>query len=125
MRAVGVVLVLLAACGGGHPAPDVPNVDRAGFAEGLRQRLIGIFRLSPEGTRPVLGPVGADATEADVAVPDESALLQSDPRWRDRPWFFEYFHGDTAKGLGAAHQTGWTALIASLIRNPPSGFPGR
>ncbi len=107
-----------------HPVPGVPNVDRAGFAEELRQRLIGIFRLGPEGTRPVLGPVGADAPESDAASA-ESALLQSDPRWRDRPWFFEYFHGDTGKGLGASHQTGWTALIASLIRNPPSGFPTR
>jgi len=107
-----------------HPVPDVPDVDRAGFAEELRQRLIGIFRLGPESTRPVLGPAGADAPQADTASP-ESALLQSDPRWRDRPWFFEYFHGDTGKGLGASHQTGWTALIASLIRNPPSGFPTR
>jgi hypothetical protein len=98
-----------------HPTPEVPDVDRAGFAEELRQRLIGIFRLAEDGTRPVLGPAAAA----------ESALLQADPRWRDRPWFFEYFHGDTGKGLGASHQTGWTALIASLIRNPPSGFQVR
>ncbi|HEU5427948.1 MAG TPA: glucosidase [Actinocrinis sp.] len=104
---------------------DVPNVDRAGFAEELRQRLIGIFRLAEDGTRPVLGPVAIGAAEPDAAVPAESALLQSDPRWRDRPWFFEYFHGDTGKGLGASHQTGWTALIGSLIRNQPSGFPVR
>jgi hypothetical protein len=92
-----------------HPGPGLPAVDRAGFAEELRQRLIGLFRLGPDG-RPVLG---------------ESGLLQSDPRWRDRPWFFEYFHGDTGAGLGASHQTGWTALIASLIRNPVLGFPSR
>jgi hypothetical protein len=119
-------------------------VDRAGFVEELRRRLIGIFRLAADGTRPVLGPIDAgaqsdgtetdgtetdgsevDRSEVDAAVPAESALLQRDPRWRDRPWFFEYFHGDTGKGLGASHQTGWTALIASLIRNPPSGFPTR
>ena len=99
----------------GRPEPGAPPVDRPAFAEELRQRLIGLFRLDPDGRRPVLGggPAG------------ESGLLQSDPRWRDRPWFFEYFHGDTGAGLGAAHQTGWTALIASLIRNPTLGFPSR
>jgi hypothetical protein len=88
--------------------PDTPAMDRAVFGEQLRQRLIGLFRLGADGRRPVLG---------------ESGLMQSDPRWRDRPWFFEYFHGDSGAGLGAAHQTGWTALIASLIRNPTLGFP--
>jgi hypothetical protein len=120
IRRVGPALAVTA-----HPTPNVPNVDRAGFAEELRQRLIGIFRLAEDGTRPVLGPVGTGAPETDAAMPAESALLQSDPRWRDRPWFFEYFHGDTGKGLGASHQTGWTALIGSLIRNQPSGFPVR
>ncbi len=42
-------------------------------------------------------------------------LLATDPRWRDNIPFHEYFHGDTAQGLGAMHQTGWTALIAHLI----------
>jgi hypothetical protein len=87
-----------------------PPVDRAGVAAALRDRLIGLFRLGPDGRRPAIGPY---------------ELLQTDPRWRDRPWFYEYFHGDTGAGLGAAHQTGWTALIASLIRNPTLGFPPR
>ena len=38
-----------------------------------------------------------------------------DPHWRDELLFFEYFHGDTGAGLGASHQTGWTALVANLI----------
>ena len=38
-----------------------------------------------------------------------------DPAWRDELQFFEYFHGDTGAGLGASHQTGWTALVANLI----------
>jgi hypothetical protein len=41
--------------------------------------------------------------------------FQEDPHWRDYLHFYEYFHGDTGAGLGAAHQTGWTGLIASLI----------
>ena len=44
-----------------------------------------------------------------------------DARWRDHPafrdrlLFYEYFHGETGRGLGAAHQTGWTALVANLL----------
>jgi hypothetical protein len=41
--------------------------------------------------------------------------FQEDPHWRDLLLFNEYFHGNTGAGLGANHQTGWTALIASLI----------
>ena len=41
--------------------------------------------------------------------------FQDDPHWRDLILFYEYFHGDTGEGLGASHQTGWTALVASLI----------
>ncbi len=41
--------------------------------------------------------------------------FQSDPRWRDLHLFYEYFHGDTGQGLGAAHQTGWTGLVANLV----------
>jgi hypothetical protein len=43
-------------------------------------------------------------------------IFQKDPLWRDHILFFEYFHGDTGAGLGASHQTGWTALVANLIR---------
>jgi hypothetical protein len=38
-----------------------------------------------------------------------------DPHWRDLTLFYEYFHGDTGRGAGASHQTGWTALVAALI----------
>ena len=44
-------------------------------------------------------------------------VFQNDPHWRDHLLFFEYFHGDTGAGLGASHQTGWTALVANLIRD--------
>ena len=45
--------------------------------------------------------------------------LQSDPHFRDHVTFFEYFHGDNGAGLGAAHQTGWTALVAKLLQQSP------
>jgi hypothetical protein len=49
------------------------------------------------------------------AVYGDVALFQDDPYWRDLILFFEYFNGDSGAGLGASHQTGWTALVAKLI----------
>ena len=46
----------------------------------------------------------------------DSALLQDDPHFRDLIPFHEYFHGDSGRGLGAAHQTGWTGLVALLLQ---------
>ena len=62
--------------------------------------MIDIFLLDENGRRPVYG--GAPK------FPD-------DPHWRDHLLFYEYFHGDNGAGLGASHQTGWTALVANLI----------
>jgi hypothetical protein len=45
--------------------------------------------------------------------------LQTDPAWRDNIFFNEYFHGDNGAGLGACHQTGWTGVVADLIRGRP------
>ena len=67
----------------------------------LSQRLMRIFTRDSAGRRPVYG-----GTEK----------FQSDPYWRDLILFYEYFHGDNGAGIGAAHQTGWTALIAKLIQ---------
>ena len=67
----------------------------------LSDRLIGLFVRGPGGRRPVNG--GDDR-------------LDFGPHWRDTVTFAEYFHGDTGAGLGASHQTGWTALVAKLIR---------
>ncbi len=63
-------------------------------------RLARIFLRDQNGRRPVLG---------------DTALFQDDPHWRDHIPFYEYFHGDNGAGLGASHQTGWTALVAELI----------
>ncbi len=65
----------------------------------LSRRLMRIFERS-NGRRPVYG---------------DSKVFQEDPRWRDLILFNEYFHGETGEGLGASHQTGWTALVAKLI----------
>lgn len=70
------------------------------MAENLAERMMKIFLRDSSGRRPVYG-----GTEK----------FQSDPHWRDYVLFYEYFHGDNGAGLGAGHQTGWTALAASLI----------
>jgi len=46
---------------------------------------------------------------------DHHPRLQTDPHFRDYVLFYEYFHGDTGRGVGASHQTGWTGLIAKLL----------
>ena len=42
--------------------------------------------------------------------------FQTDPHWRDLVLFYEYFHGDNGRGVGASHQTGWTGLVAKLLQ---------
>jgi hypothetical protein len=70
------------------------------LAEDVADRLIGIFKRDSEGRRPVFGG---------------QEKFQSDPNWRDYLLFYEHFHGDNGAGIGASHQTGWTALVANLI----------
>jgi hypothetical protein len=67
----------------------------------ISQRLTRIFSRDANGRRPVFG--GAEK-------------FQSDPNWRDLIPFHEYFHGDNGAGIGASHQTGWTALVAKMIQ---------
>jgi hypothetical protein len=71
-------------------------------AADLGDRLARIFLRDEHngGRRPVFG---------------EESLFQIDPHWRDHVLFYEYFHGDNGAGLGASHQTGWTALVANLM----------
>jgi hypothetical protein len=76
----------------------------AEIAQDLADRLVSIWLPGPDGRRPLNG-----GTER----------LQTDPAWRDKLTFNEYFHGDNGAGLGATHQTGWTALVADLILDPP------
>jgi CDP-diacylglycerol--serine O-phosphatidyltransferase len=59
-------------------------------------------------------------TCTDLGLSGEDLRYAKDPNWRDLIPFHEFFHGDTGKGLGASHQTGWTALVA-LLQAGPSG----
>jgi hypothetical protein len=69
-------------------------------ADEIERRLLGLFLRDDRGRRPFWG---------------DHPRVQGDPAWRDHLLFHEYFHGDTGEGLGASHQTGWTALVASLL----------
>jgi hypothetical protein len=79
------------------------------IADDLSVRLERLFARGPDGRRPVFAGV---------------ELFQADPRWREHLLFYEYFDGETGRGLGASHQTGWTALIANLLMER-SGGTGR
>jgi hypothetical protein len=85
-----------------HPTGSGRYTDLAGVSHDLSRRLITLFLPDGEGRRPCNG--GSDR-------------LDHDPRWRDLVAFHEYFDGDTGAGLGAAHQTGWTGIVAHLITN--------
>ena len=71
------------------------------IADDLSNRLINIFKRDKTGRRPVFGI---------------SEKLQKDEHFRDYLYFYEYFHGDNGRGVGATHQTGWTGLVAKLIQ---------
>ena len=66
----------------------------------LSRRLTRLFLRGADGRRPVYGPAGK---------------FQTDPHWKDLILFYEYFHGDDGRGIGASHQTGWTGLVAKLL----------
>jgi hypothetical protein len=85
--------------------PPENTTTLTGLAADLARRMTNIFLPDADGYRPLNGPRGKRQAE----------LFAHDPHWKDLIWFFEYFNGDTGEGLGASHQTGWTALVASLI----------
>jgi hypothetical protein len=72
------------------------------IADALCERLVTLFLRDANGRRSVFG---------------DNEKLQTDPHFKDYILFHEYFHGDTGKGLGASHQTGWTGLIAKVIQS--------
>ncbi|MGE3512258.1 MAG: glucosidase, partial [Vicinamibacterales bacterium] len=69
-------------------------------ADELSMRLCRLFLPAADGARPALG---------------DHPKFRQDPHFRDHPLFYEYFHGDTGRGVGASHQTGWTGLVATLL----------
>ncbi|MBM9465905.1 glucosidase [Nakamurella sp. YIM 132084] len=73
-------------------------------ADEIERRLIDLFRPGTDGVRPSDG---------------QRIEASDDPLWREHVTFSEYFHGDTGEGLGATHQTGWTAVVAHLLCRQP------
>jgi len=83
------------------PAGSGRMMTLAEVAAELSRRLGRLFLRDAEGRRPVHGA---------------AAKFQRDPHWRDLILFYEYFHGDSGRGVGASHQTGWTGLVAKLLQ---------
>ena len=73
-------------------------------ASEISRRLASLYAIGEDGRRPAHG---------------KNERLQRDPHFRDHVTFYEYFNGDDGSGLGASHQTGWTALVAKLIDQSP------
>ena len=84
-----------------YPTGSGNQVTLDKVAADLQDRLITIFTRGADGRRACFGGY---------------EMLQSDPAWRDNLVFGEYFHGDNGAALGASHQTGWTGLIANIVR---------
>jgi hypothetical protein len=82
------------------PTGSGKRLNLAQIAAELGRRLVTLFLPNGDGRRPALGL---------------EPRFVNDPHWRELMWFHEYFHGDTGQGLGASHQTGWTALVTRLI----------
>ncbi len=91
-----------------YPARSGRHLTLKEAADDLSARLVSLFLPGSDGRRPCHG---------------DDPLLARDPRWRDNIAFHEYFHGDTGAGLGASHQTGWTALVAHLLLRVHSPRP--
>lgn len=79
---------------------DYKNLQQV--ADEIRSRLARLFLKDEAGRRPCYA---------------RSDRLSKDPHWSDLVLFYEYFHADTGRGLGASHQTGWTALIAPILES--------
>ena len=83
------------------PTDSGRKMNLQGVARTLARRLIRLFKPDKQGRKP---------------FQDEATVWYEDPAWRDQILFFEYFHAESGQGLGANHQTGWTALVAELIQ---------
>jgi hypothetical protein len=100
-RYLGPTFTVELPTGSGH------EVDLHQVARELRERLITLFLRGPDGSRPCYG----------------DGARWRDSRWNEVPLYFEYFSGEDGHGVGATHQTGWTGLVADLIRGLPLAPP--
>jgi hypothetical protein len=82
------------------PVPAGQSITLAGAADLIARWLLDLLRRNDRGKR---------------AVFTDESPFQHDPHWKDLLLFHEYFHGESGRGLGASHQTGWTALAAPLL----------
>jgi hypothetical protein len=87
-----------------YPTGAESESDFFEIAQDLADRLVSIWLPDADGRRPVYGGM---------------EIFQNDPAWKNNLLFNEYFHGDNGAGLGASHQTGWTALVIDLLLRPP------
>jgi hypothetical protein len=83
-----------------HDSPAPTNLFEV--AHEIANRMIRIFTRNEDGHRPVYGA---------------TTMFQNDPHWKDLILFYEFYHGENGAGLGASHQTGWSALVAALIND--------
>ncbi len=84
-----------------YPTNSGKKRDLNSVADAISQRMISTFRKQADGSRPLHGGEG---------------FYTDDPSNHDLILFYEYFHGDSARGVGASHQTGWTGLVGELIK---------
>jgi hypothetical protein len=91
-----------------YPTGSGSNVTLDVVAADVWERLVSLFLVDRSGSRPCFGGV---------------QRMQTDARWRNNLLFHEYFHGDNGAGLGASHQTGWTGLVADVIRRRHRAYP--
>ena len=82
------------------PCLDGQRINLKEIAKLISERLVNLYRRDDSGVVPALR---------------RDSPFQDDETWRDLCFFYEYFHGETGQGLGAAHQTGWTGLLANLV----------
>jgi len=93
-RFLGPEFTVKVSCLGDH------RVNLKEIANLLAERLVDLYRRDADGTIPALR---------------RNSPFQDDPAWHDLYFFYEYFHAESGAGLGAAHQTGWTGLLANLV----------
>ncbi len=84
-----------------HPTGSGKLRNLKEIANDLSERMINLFKRDKDGMRPMYG---------------QEEKLQKDEHFKDNLFFYEYFHGDSGRGAGATHQTGWTGMVAKLIQ---------